>query len=236
MKRIKNMTILIIMVFMISGCYSTGLSLRESGQFNYSNFVYALYGDKPVAREDDSRMSKPIALAVAQVGEHTPPKEMLDILREERGLIASVQTIPAGGPEPDRYGRNENDIKKSDVEDQMSRMRHLARDLGADYLFIFGGSVDYGHKPNILSILDITIVGAYIFPSVKHMADGRASGALVDVHNGRVLLVTDAQTDVSKITPSYLDYSQGEDQVLAKVRREIALELADKFIEKLKQQ
>jgi hypothetical protein len=233
MKRILTIAGLIVMTCLISGCYTTGLSLREVGRFNYSNFIYGLYGDQTVSKKETSMLRKPIKLAVAQVGENAPPRIMLDKLKNEKSMISLLETIPVGGMERGYYGSDQKEIDKNDFQQQMVKMRQLTKDLGADYLFIFGGSADYGYAPNLLQVFDITIVGAYVLPSVKHMAEGRASGALIDVNDGRVIFVVDAESKLTKHTPSYLNYYEGNDQILVQLRNDLVSNLSDKFIDKL---
>lgn len=239
MKRIMTITGLLIGVMMVSGCYTTGMSSRETGQFQYSNFVYGLYTGRSSAGEQAPvDLKKPIQLAVAQIGEACPPVSFLDELKSQDHIIKKVIAIPASGPENGNnryYRRSDDETDQQEVQDQMDRMCRLARDLGAGYLYIFGGSVDYTKESNPLSVLDLTIIGGFIFPSVDHYAEGRISGALIDLKTRRVVLTTEANDTLEKSTPSYFQtYDNGSgDLVIAQLRKKLIAAAANDLREKL---
>jgi len=233
MKTIKSLTILVMALF-VSGCYTTGLSVREKGVYNYSNFVYGLYGEEPLLRDKSKKVKSSISIAVAQIGETAPPKAMLERLRVEKDLITKVIPLPAG---PSKLTNNNNVLAQEDVRETTAKMRYLSKDLGADYLFLFGGSADYRCASNFLQVFDISIVGAYILPSYKHTAEGRASGVLVDVATGEVQLIVSSEGKASTYTPSYMDYGSsgdGKSKVLVRLRDDLVYKLSDAFIEELK--
>jgi len=239
MKRIITMAGLLICVMMVSGCYTTGMSNRETGQFQYSNFVYGLYaGQESAETRTPVEFKKPIQLAVAQIGEACPPESFLDDLKAQRHIIKKVIAIPASGPDNENghYNRSNNQASDSEaVRIQMERMCRLARDLDAEYLYIFGGSVDYTKESNLLSVLDLTIIGGFIFPSVDHYAQGRISGALIDLKARRIVLTTEASDTLEKSTPSYFQtYDNGSgDLVIAQLRKKLIAAVAEDLSEKI---
>ena len=234
MKRMFSFLGFGIFLFALTGCTTTGLSLREKGSFNYSNFIYGLYGKEKAVPSGVKKVVKPIKLAVAQVGENTPPQAVLDKLQKESGMISQVMALPLGGNDyPDYYQNNNNNAKVEDFEKKMEKVQLLAQDLGADYIFLFGGSTDYGYTPSFWQIFDITIIGAYIIPSTKHEVEGRVSGALIDAKDGRVVFVTEAQSNLIKYTPSYMNYYDGNNQILKQIRDDLVKKLTEEFVRKL---
>lgn len=233
MKKITNFILFISIILFISGCYTTGLSTREKGSFNYSNLLYGLYEENNTAfKSEIKEMRKPIKLAIAQVGEATPPKAMLDRLAQETRLISETMIIPAGGNENNDY-QNKTDSDPKEFHQKMQNMRELARDLGADYIFLFGGSIDSGAYSTWLQVFDLTLVGAFVIPSVVTEAEGRASGALIDVQNGRVIFTLNAEAKEKKTTPSYMVNYQADERVLVTLRDQLVIHLSEKFLEKL---
>jgi len=231
MRKYFNSLIVGMIVFLLSGCQTTGLSLRERDGFNYSNFLYSAYGqskDSGVAR---TALRSPIKLSVAQIGEETPPAVFLEKIQNEASLIAKVQPLPAAGYAPDRAAKPE--VEQLAIETMIFKMKMLAKDLGTDYLFIYGGSADYGSNPNFWSFLDMTLVGMYVFPSVDHVAEGKVSGALIDVESGKVLFVVSAQSKMSASAPSYGSYYGYQNPVLPKLRDDLVKKIADQLIQKL---
>lgn len=234
MKKFMKFSAFVLVTVLISGCYTTGLSLRESGSFNYSNFIYGLYGNETSVSEKDKKIERPIRLAVAQVGENVPQKIILEKLEGEQYLISKVVPLPVGGNEPNYYNNKDNKNEIEEFEKRTVKMRQLAKDLNADYIFLFGGSADIGATPNLFQFLDITIIGGFILPSNKIEAEGRASGALINVETGKVIFLVSSDAKVSSYAPTYiLDGEQN--QVLVKVRDGLVTKLADEFIQKLRQ-
>ena len=84
--------------------------------------------------------------------------------------------------------------RKRVIREQVDSMRAFARDGGADYLLLFGGTVDHASTSTPLSIFDLTIVGAFIIPSKQIMAEGRAGAALIDVSSGRSVMTFNSQS------------------------------------------
>jgi len=233
MKKITQYGIMLVVGLVLSGCYTTGLSLRETRSYNFTNFLYGLYEGQPVKGAEAPKVQKPIKLAVAQIGENTAPQVMLDRFREESNLITAVETIPAGGLSQNDYYDSKKENDPGEFSEKMQKMRALAQDLGSDYLLVFGGTADYGTTPNFLQVFDITIIGAYILPSTKHSAEGRASGALIDTQTGRVVFMVNSESKIEKYTPSYMNYYDGSSQILADLRDDLVQKLSDNFVEKI---
>ena len=233
MKKLTSLFLFISAIFFISGCYTTGLSMREKGNFNYSNLLYGLYEENNTASKSEIKeIRKPIKLAIAQVGEAAPPKVLLDRLAKETQLISETVVVPAGGNESGGY-QDKADSDPKGFHQKMQNMRALAKDLGTDYIFLFGGSIDSGAYSTWLQLFDLTIVGAFIIPTVVTEAEGRASGALIDVQSGKVIFTVNAEGKQKKTTPSYMVNYQADERVLVMLRDELVSKLTGEFLEKL---
>ncbi len=231
MKKNINLILLGFIMVLLSGCNTTGLSMRERGSFNYSNFIYGLYDKENAVEKEKKNVNKPIKLAVAQVGENTPSQTVIDQLMDERHLFSKVVSLPVGGAEPQYYGneKTDNTVK---FEEKMVRMRRLAKDLDVDYIFLFGGSADYGSTPNWLQMFDLTIVGGFILPSNKINAEGRAAGALIDVATGQVILIVNSEAKKQESVPTFMVDGQQE-KVVVKLRDDLVTSLTKEFVEKM---
>jgi rhombotail lipoprotein len=104
-----------------------------------------------------------------------------------------------------------------------------------DHLLLVGGTIDQVTKENGLSLLDLTIVGAFVVPSKQVDAEARASGALIDIASGRVTLVASADTSRGRLASSATQYS-GEIDVLREARDEVLDKLAAEVIAQCEQQ
>ena len=233
MKKGLGLFLILGMMFLVSGCYTTGLSTRETGGFNYSNFVYGLYDDQSQTKDVIKSIKRPIKLAVAQVGESAPPKSVLEKFTQERSLISKVMELPAGGAESNYYNNNQNQNNIQEMEKRMQKMRQLAKDLGADYLFLFGGSADVGEAQSWLGFFDITMIGMFVIPSQKIMAEGKAAGALIDVETGRVVFTVNAQSNLDQNATTYNLYGK-RDETLIKLRDTLVETLTEQFFQKLR--
>ncbi len=233
MRKILNLFLILGTTFFVAGCYTTGLSTRERGSFNYSNLLYGLYDENNSAPRNEMKpIRRPVKLAIAQVGETTPPKVMLDQLAQETQLISEIMIIPAGGNENNGY-QDKADSDPKEFHQKMQNMRQLAKDLGAEYIFLFGGSIDSGAYSTWLQLFDLTLVGAFVIPSVVTEVEGRASGALIDVQSGRVIFTVNAEGKNKKTMPSYMVNYQADERVLVTLRDDLVMQLSEKFLEKL---
>ena len=192
------------------GCSSSGLSPHEQGQQSMPMMMYTATDNGPGVT-GPVRIATPLRVGVAQVGELTPPQSMLDALRAKPDLFARV--TPVGGrfgeaTTDDPYRRPMGDGPGSpdrnvpSAKDQLSRMRTLAASTGMDYLLVFGGSIEHGHQGSGLELLDLTIVGAFVVPSHGVTVDGRATGSLIDVQTGRVVMTFSAAAKGTGAAPS----------------------------------
>lgn len=231
MKKYIYSIFIFVMAGFLSGCYTTGLSMRERGSVNYSNFIYGLYDEETKGIAENIKLKKPLRLAVAQVGENAPPEAMLNALAEKKYLISKLAVIPAWNEQNDHYG-NQKEFAKEEFSTRMTKMRNLAKDLGTDYMFLFGGSADYGTSANWLQFFDMTIIGGFVVPSNKIKAEGRAAGALIDVHTGRVVFVVNAHADQEERAPSFVVYDRQED-VVVRLRDQLVQKLTLNLINEL---
>jgi hypothetical protein len=239
-------------VLILSGCATTGLSPREpvtgqaaggrgsatAGVPTYTTYIYSLYNtaDAPSAPAARAALHLPARIAVAQIGEVAPPAGMLEALRKETGLVAAVEPMPGvfdgEGAVPAATTENLSPTQRL-ARAQTQRMRRYARDLGMDYLFLFGGTIDYDSNATGLSVMDLTIVGAFVVPSKEIVAAGRTSGALVDVNSGHLvrLVTADAQ---GKHLASTAAREGDQEKMLHAMRQDLAGKLTARLIEQLK--
>ena len=201
------------------------------------------------------RLVVPARVAVAQLGEVAPPETFLKKLRARPELFSRVQGIsgitPSTGLQTDApqapyhayrydpapgayaYGPPAPPPVAPDPRERVRRdvagMQRFARDIGADYLLVVGGTIDHATHGNALSILDLTIVGAFVAPSKEINAKATAAGALIDLNTGRVVLT--ASADASKggmAAPATQD--GGELGVLRRARDEVVEKLAASLV------
>ena len=220
---------------LLSGCLSTGLSTRETPSQNYSVYLYSLYPDeKNVEPNSRPKLVLPAEIAVAQIGEVAPPQEMMEMLRKETKFFRSVEGIP-GVFELDRHSALSQE-KSGEIQalaqTQTQQMKRLARDLGMDYLFLYGGSIDYGSRQTGLGILDLTLIGSYVVPSQEIKGTARASGALVELNSGRVVFVVSAESELQKYATS-LGLEGTQDRLLDALRRDVITKLTQVFLQRM---
>ena len=236
---------------LLAGCSSTGLSPRETTQQNYSSFVYSLYdlpaapaGARDEAARPPGRLVLPARVAVVQVGEVAPPQAFLEKLRGRPDLFARVEGISgipgAPGINADPYGSGTYVAGppspasraagvRADVRHDFAAMQRMARDMGMDHLLVIGGTVDHATHGNALSLLDLTIVGAFVAPSKEITAKATAAGAMVDLDSGRVVLTTSA--DASKGGLAATATQEGAQLgVLRRARDEVVEKLGDSLV------
>ncbi len=235
MKMKINLVLLALITLVAAGCNTTGLSVREKGQYNYSSMLYSMYDNETMQSNGREDITGPIRLAVAQIGETAAPEKMIENFKDERSMIKEVMSIPASGIKLNNNGSAEN---PEDAYSQFTKMRRLAKHLGADYLFVFGGAADYETTNNFLSFFDMTVIGAYILPSQKHTAEGKASGALINVRTGQVAFLVSSEAQAKKYSPSYFEYTYygsnaNSTGVLTELRDELIEEITENFLQKL---
>jgi hypothetical protein len=237
---LKRAAVAALPLAVLAGCESSGLSPREASGRNFSSYVYSLY-DAPAQAGDtqNAPLVLPSKLAVAQVGEVAPPTKFLDKLRARPELFSRVEGISGAAylpPEPLRNtGEGDSSITvESRARREMERIRQAARDMGMDHLLLVGGTIDQVTKENGLSILDLTVVGAFVVPSKQVDAEAKASGALIDLATGRVALVASADASRGRVASSATQVS-GEIDVMREARDEVLAKLAAQVIKQCRE-
>lgn len=219
----------------LAGCESSGLSPREAAGRNFSSYVYSLnpLTDMPAgAHAQPARLVLPGKIAVAQIGEVAPNSRFLDQLRARPQLFSRVDGI-SGVTDINRvYPRRDDDgiAVESQAQRDIAGFLRVARDLGMDHLLLVGGTIDRVTKENGLSVLDLTIVGAFVVPSKQIDAEAKASGAMIDLASGRVVMIASADASKARLA-STVTRRAGEVDVIRAARDEVLLKLAGEVIE-----
>jgi hypothetical protein len=174
----------------------------------------------------------PLNVAVAEIGELAPPPELIDGLRADTRIFRRVTSIPGisdGDFHFDPYSRDAtagspNTPTVASTRNPLRRLERLARDTGMDYLLLVGATVDSRTHPTPVSILDLTIVGAYVVPSNSISGQARASGILIDIRTDQVVMTSSATAGDRTMAPSIAD--QGvEDHLIRALRDEVYRQL-----------
>ena len=239
----------------LAGCTASGLSPREVRGRDYATYAYSMYDPSQFAEitEPDAprkRVAAPARIAVAQVGEVSPPDVVIQTLRQHKQTFASVQPIPAvvdtglassgvtyehsnyGGHERPDAARQQSALS---AREHAQRMRRYAGDIGAEYLFLYGGTLDRATTGTGARLADVTIVGAFVVPSQKLQATATASGTLIDVQTGRAVLAVSAQAKQQRMAAS-AEIEKKEIELLESLRDQIARELALQLVDQVKSQ
>jgi hypothetical protein len=223
----------LLLAWLLTGCHTTGLSSRESSPGSYSRLVYEMARNQPNATPAP-RLRKPIRLAVAQLGEVSPGTNMLGELRSHPALIATVVALPAPVEYRDRYDTRTRDTPEPPATaNRLAEIRSLARAMGADQVLIFGGSLDTWTTRNAFAALDITLVGAAIFPSARVHGQGKAAGILLDVESGTVRFQVETESRSHGTVPSGFA-SEKTDSVRVTLRDDLAAGLGREFVDRLR--
>src|ERR1700722_2632590 len=196
---------------LLMGCESSGLSSHGESASTLPQLM--LYAAPDIQAQPTPDQPKgPVKVALGQVGEIAPPQAMMDALRSRPDLFArvepiSVAIVPTRMANDYYYDRVNGTpvahrIPQETASDQMERLRATAAGLGMDYLLIFGGNVDHGHQATGLSILDLTIVGAFVIPSNGVAVSGRAAGTLINAHTGQIAFNCSSETEAHGVSPS----------------------------------
>jgi hypothetical protein len=204
-----------------------------------------------------AKLVLPARVAVAQVGEVAPPQAFMEKLRSRPELFSRVEGISgiAGsyGISADevagRYARRRADCPpgtnyvtvgaaarqaaesegREQVQSDVAKMQRLARDMGMDHLILVGGTIDHAVHGNALSILDLTIVGAFVVPSKQIDAKATAAGAIIDLNSGRVVLTASADASKGGLAATATQEG-GQLAVLRQARDEVVGKLADSLL------
>ena len=232
--RYRVITLGLALALLASGCVTTGLSPRES-QYHYPGIIAGLYRHNP-GGPPPRQPRVPIRLAVAQLGEPAPSQSFIQEIAQESSLVASVTGVPiAGGvTSHDRWNPSRNTIDLSEMESNLRGGLNLARDLGAQYLFVFGGAIDSYATMNPLAVFDLTLIGGCLVPGTTIHTEGKISGALLDTESGRAVFLVSADHRKRRGAPTY--FAEGEQKHHAvEVRDRLMSELAREFSAKLRQ-
>ena len=209
------------------GC---GYEARRSGQgTDYAKYVYALYDDScDRTAWTTSGPRFPLSVAVAEIGELAPPPELVDGLRADTRSFRRVTAIPGisdGDFHFDPYARDSTSGSPTtptvaSTRSALRRIERLAHDTGMDYLLLVGATVDSRTRPTPASILDLTIIGAYVVPSNDLSGQARASAILIDVRTDQVLMTSSATANDKTFAPSVVDQG-AEDHLIRALRDEV---------------
>lgn len=210
----------------VVGCASSGLSYREAQTGGQSRYLNTLYADANVAAVKPQPFRRPAGLAVAQIGEVAPPQVMLDQLREQPRLFRHVEAIPAVQDDRIYYAYdNKTQPPPDPTRRHINAMRGMAATMGMDYLLLVGGTVDQSSENTELSVLNLTIVGAFLLPGEQTQALVKASGAVIDVRTGQVVSISTAEVSGEVSTPS-LAGGNKRIALLKKLRDDVTADLA----------
>jgi len=233
MKKTSLIATIIPAALLLTGCYTTGLSAREQNNA-YASMINGVYRQPP-SSATNKPLTLPVQLAVAQIGEVAPDASLVAALGANPSLIGDVIALPMPGEGAGNYGYNPSAGRPNAVNllaAQVESARYLARDSGAQYLLLVGGSLDSYNKQNALAVLDLTIVGGFIVPGTQVRMQAKAAGALIDVESGRVLFMANAVLEQSGLTPDFFT-DQKRDEMSAEVRGELLTKLAGNVLDKL---
>jgi len=220
----------LLALFLFGGCESDGLSPREVQGDDYAAFVSQItqpppdLGEAAISSQPARQLSFPARIAVAQLGEVAPPQRMLDALRKASKTCSMV--CPVNGT----VDTDNRRLHRSLAEPQGDQMRRFARDLGADYLFVFGGTVDRSTDDTSLALADVTIIGAFLIPSKQIDVKGTAAGSLIEVGSGRVVLSVSADSHDRRLSPA-ASSTADELAMLESLRDKLTDQLAQRLVD-----
>ena len=243
-----SLAVVVLVLVILTGCATTGLSMRETPG-DFSGIALSLHDIAAPSTRSAAPLkpaSFPVRLAVAQLGEIAPPEDMLAVLREQRETFIDVQAVPSAMSNYNvghNYSRRDGgklystaeqlDDRRQAIRQQVDSMRAFARDGGADYLLLFGGTVDRASTSTPLSIFDLTIVGAFVIPSKQIMAEGRAGAALIDVRDGRSVMTFNAQSKGDRLAPT-ASRDNTELKLVRSLRDDLTRDLAKQLTQRIR--
>ena len=217
------------MVSLLAGCQTTGLSFREKGVTTYSRYVLSL----PANTNAPAPLKLPARLAVAQVGEAAPTDQVLQELLRHPEIFSSAFGLPLPAEDEPRYGWREH-APPIDYAAHLRAIQLMARNEGADYIFLFGGNLDSWRKNNVLSIFDLTIVGGVILPGTKISLEGKAAGILLETTHLQPVSILNVETNASSYSPDLLvDGKEAEMRV--EMRDKLMADLTTKLMHTVSQ-
>lgn len=230
MKTKIQLALFAVAISLLAGCETSGLSTREHGGVSYPNYILNLPPD--ATGTPARKITAPIRLAVAQVGEVAPPSAMLRRLAGNSSLIAIVIGLPLAGDGDEQNSYNRAKVPDTNYAARIQSLCQLARTAGTDYVFLFGGSVDSWRKENPLKILDATIVGGVLVPGSRVNLEGKGAGALIEAATAKPVFFLNAEGKKSALTPDWL--ADGKTKELqTQLRAELVSQLTDDLLAKL---
>jgi len=233
MKPIITVALAGVVSCFVTGCETTGLSLREHSGVDYPGYVLSLRPSN--SRIVANKVAPPIRLAVAQIGESAPPRKMLEDLQQRTDLITSVISLPLPGEATRSYGYNNTPEKAPDYAGRIQTVCQLAQASGADYIFLFGGNMDTWSKASQLSLLDITIIGGVLIPSTEINLEGKGAGVLIDAATGQPVFFVNTENKLSKYTPDFLQDDK-KTELMVQGRDDLVQKTTDEFLRQLASQ
>ena len=221
---------------LLGGCASSGMSPRETQGRDVTAYMGAIelrpqssvlddVGSNPDAPAA-APMRLPASIAVAQVGYVAPPDEMLERLEAEPALFRDVQ--PINGTTPLRQYSSQDE-----VGNHLQQMLGVARDVGADYLVVYGGTIDQFERSEPWKVLDLAIVPAFVLPSTTLKAEARSNAFVLDTTSGRPVATASAAADDSRGATSLGRKGAGLNQ-MRDLRDETLDELSVRLIERFR--
>lgn len=229
MQRKSVLGLVLGIVIILSGCETTGLSVREEGNNSFSSVLYTLLDNASEGPVQNSTIKKPIKVAIAQVGEASP-NALLTKEFESSEYINEMIILPADFEGHTKYGPNA--ISPEQLQKRIIKMQQLAVNLGADYLFVFGGSIDTDSQYQWSSFLDLTIIGGFILPNQRIYMEGKGVGALLDARTGKPYLIVDSNSSREFAAPSFVS-AGNVSKASVVMRDELVKELAKEFLQQL---
>ncbi|MSR65725.1 MAG: hypothetical protein EXS18_08110 [Verrucomicrobiae bacterium] len=229
----------LLLLFLI-GCQSPPAQKSEqTGPLNFSAYLYSLYDTEFATRpgesikEDKLTLKPHAAVAVARLGEFAPREILLHQLRAQTNLFSRVAGIPAVIAAPgENPGPPQGKPSQTTVKDHILKMRQLASDTGADYLYLLGGVSNEFATQEMTGILDLTIIGYYIVGSNRIEVEQRGSAVLVDVATGRALsVVTVEGKKISRVPTGMLE--SGKKKAFERANAQLEEELTKRLMEQL---
>ena len=165
---------------------------------------------------------------------------MLDQLRKEPALIDTAVPVPGNfdatvrpTTTPSPRDADGHTPAERQAREHVAHMRRYAADMGMNYLFLFGGTIDHGSASTGLSVLDLTVVGAFVVPSQAIEVTGRASGTLIEVDSGRVVLAVTAEARDHDLASS-VSRTGHEAKLLQDLRTVLTRKLAEQLLAPMK--
>ena len=230
MKKIMQLVMVVAVIGLMTGCETIGLSPREYSGLDYPGYVLSLSTNRTNAPPQKPVL--PVHLAVAQIGETTPPQTMLENIEANSNLITSVVSLPLPANSMNNFGISRLRQANGDYASRVKAVCNLAEAAGANYVFLIGGTVDSWGSQNSLGMFDLTLVGGWIIPGTKINVEGKSAGVLIEAATGHPVFFVNAEYQESAMSPDLLSGGKTTDMCV-QVRGELIDKLTDELIHKL---